>query len=136
MSEAVRRMKLEIRALVHGLAGQAVSLAVALAADVLDAKPLQAVGHHPGTAMQFDERCRAHFVLPVHLLHQQLRIADYLERGRSVLQRKLQRGKKSRILRKIVGLAAEILREPLDWPSAFVFHDHAITRRAGITARA
>src|SRR5947209_5978415 len=69
------------------------------------------------------------------LADEQLRIADQLERLRSMLDRILECGDESLILGKVVGLMPEIFAEGGDFLAGFVLDDDSEARRSRISAR-
>ena len=85
--------------------------------------------------MQILQRRILHFVNALDLPHQQLRIADQLERLGTVLDRIFERSDQSLILGKIVGLVAEIFAQRRDLASRFVFDHHTVAGGPGIAAR-
>lgn len=115
---------------------QPVSVAVVAAQDVLDGKTVEATDQFLRASKKLLQPRIFHAVLALHLFHQQLRIADYLKRGKFLLLRIFEGRYQAGVFGKIVRLNAQILCQLSQRFSLGTAHNHAVGGGAWIAPRA
>ncbi len=98
-------------AFVHGGIREPVGFLIVSAQNVADRKPFELRNQFLGAGVKVVQSRVPDFVNPFDLPHQQLRIADHLERLVAVFDRIFQRRDQPLILGEIVSLVAEIFAE-------------------------
>ncbi len=98
-------------------------------------KPFQLCDQFLRSRVQILQRGILDLVDAFDLADQQLRIADQLERFRTVLQSILKRRDQALIFSKIVRLVPEIFAQRGNLATRLILDDHAVTRRPRIPAR-
>jgi hypothetical protein len=115
--------------------GECVGFAVLLTIDVLDAEGIERLRHFLGALEERAQILALHFVLPAHLLDQQLGIALDANRAHAVRFRIIQRGDQPIVFGDVVGHAADVFLQLGDDFATSIADGHAVSSRPGIAAR-